>query len=63
MRNPNWTPELSFIFEEMKTSILIFFQLHWDTRILTIIERLLSIPILGTLVLALRRKLERRVRH
>jgi ABC-type multidrug transport system fused ATPase/permease subunit len=63
MRNPNYVPELSFIFKEVRTSILVFFQLYWDTRTLTIVERLLSIPILGTLILALRRKLERRVRH
>jgi hypothetical protein len=63
VQNPSWRPELSFMLEQVKTSILVFFQLHWDTRTLTIVERLLSIPILGTLVLALRRKLERRVRH
>jgi len=63
MQNPNWRPELDFILEQVKTSTLVFFQLHWDTRTLTIVERLLSIPILGTLALALRRKLERRVRH
>jgi uncharacterized protein YjbI with pentapeptide repeats len=63
VQNLSWRPELSFMLEQVKTSILVFFQLQWDTRTLTIVERLLSIPILGTLVLALRRKLERRVRH
>jgi hypothetical protein len=63
MRDPSWRPELGFILEQVKTSTLVFFQLHWDARTLTIVERLLSIPVLGTLVLALRRKLERRVRH
>jgi hypothetical protein len=63
MQDPNWRPELGFILEQVKTSVMVFFQLQWDMRTLTIVERLLSIPILGTLVLALRRKLERRVRH
>ena len=63
MQDPDWRPELGFILEQVKTSTLVFFQLQWDMRTLTIVERLLSIPILGTLVLALRRKLERRVRH
>jgi hypothetical protein len=63
MQNPGWMPELDFILKQVKTSILVFFQLQWDTKTLTIVERLLSIPILGTLILALRRKLERRMRH
>jgi uncharacterized protein YjbI with pentapeptide repeats len=63
MLNPGWMPELDFILKQVKTSILVFFQLQWDTKTLTIVERLLSIPILGTLILALRRKLERRMRH
>jgi hypothetical protein len=63
MQNPGWMPELDFILKQVKTSILVFFQLQWDTKTLTIAERLLSIPILGTLILALRRKLERRMRH
>jgi hypothetical protein len=63
MQNPGWVPELDFILKQVKTSILVFFQLQWDTKTLTIAERLLSIPILGTLILALRRKLERRMRH
>ena len=54
---------LNFIFEQMRKSLLIFFQLYWDSKILTIIERLLSIPILGSLFIALKRKLERRIRH
>jgi hypothetical protein len=63
MQNPGWMQELDFILKQVKTSILVFFQLQWDTKTLTIVERLLSIPILGTLILALRRKLERRMRH
>jgi uncharacterized protein YjbI with pentapeptide repeats len=63
MQNPGWRPELDFILKQVKTSILVFFQLQWDTKTLTIVERVLSIPILGTLYLALRRKLERRMRH
>jgi len=63
MQNPSWMPEVDFILKQVKTSILVFFQLQWDTKTLTIVERLLSIPILGTLILALRRKLERRMRH
>lgn len=54
---------LDFILKEMRISLLAFFQLHWDLKTLTVIERLLSIPVLGTLVIALRRKLERRIRH
>jgi hypothetical protein len=63
MQNPGWMPELDFILKQVKTSILVFFQLQWDTKTLTIVERLLSIPILGTLIISLRRKLERRMRH
>jgi hypothetical protein len=63
MQNPGWMLELDFILKQVKTSILVFFQLQWDTKTLTIVERLLSIPILGALILALRRKLERRMRH
>jgi len=63
IQNPSWMPEVDFILKQVKTSILVFFQLQWDTKTLTIVERLLSIPILGTLILALRRKLERRMRH
>ncbi len=52
-----------FILREMKISLLAFFQLYWDLKTLTLIERLVSVPILGTLIIALRRKLERRIRH
>lgn len=52
-----------FILGQLKTSLLVFFQLHSDPRVLTMAERLLSLPLLGLLIIALRRKLERRVRH
>jgi hypothetical protein len=55
--------EPEFILEQARSSLLILLQLHWDLRSLTVIERLISIPILGTLAVALRRRLERRVRH
>jgi hypothetical protein len=43
--------------------MLAFYGESYACPILSLPERLLSIPILDTLVLALRRKLERRVRH
>jgi hypothetical protein len=49
--------------DSLKISITIFFQIYFDNSWITILERLISIPILGTLYIALRRKLERRVRH
>jgi hypothetical protein len=49
--------------DSLKISTAVFFQIYFDSSWLTILERLISIPILGTLYIALRRKLERRVRH
>jgi len=49
--------------DSLKISTAAFFQLYYDNDWLTIIERLLSISILGSFYIALRRKLERRIRH
>ena len=57
------TLNLNTFIYNLKTSMEIFFQLHYDDNPLTLIERLVSIPILGSLYIALRRKLERRIRH
>lgn len=56
--NPSLPPT-----EHAKTSTMAFFHLHHDDKLLTVAERLISIPILGSLYISLRRKLERRVRH
>jgi vacuolar-type H+-ATPase subunit I/STV1 len=56
-------PTLDTLMDNLKTSTEIFFQLRYDDSPLTLIERLVSIPILGSLYIALRRKLERRIRH
>ncbi len=58
-------PFLIFIalIEYFLISIATFFQLNPDSSLLTVAERLISIPILGSLYISLRRKLERRVRH
>ncbi len=48
---------------QIRPSIAAFLQLRWDETIPTLIERILSIPILGSLYISLRRKLERRIRH
>jgi hypothetical protein len=47
----------------LNNSIAAFFQLSNKDDPLTIMERLISFPILGTFIIALRRKLERRIRH
>jgi len=49
--------------DSLKISLAIFFQIYYDNSLLTILERITSIPILGSLYIALKRKLERRVRH
>jgi len=56
-------PTLDTLMDNLKTSTEIFFQLRYDDSPLTLIERPVSIPILGSLYIALRRKLERRIRH
>jgi len=52
-----------FFLTRLKTSAEAFFQLRWDGKITTLIERLISIPALGSLYISLRRKLERKIRH
>ena len=47
----------------LKISTAAFFQLYYDNNWITILERLISISILGSFYIALRRKLERRIRH
>jgi hypothetical protein len=47
----------------LKNSIAAFFQLSNKDDPLTIMERVVSIPILGTFIIALMRKFERRIRH
>jgi len=44
-------------------SAIIFFQLREAKESFSFLERVLALPILGSLAIALRRKLERRVRH
>ena len=56
-------PIIPLFLDKLRESTAIFFQLTWDTRTLTLAERLISIPILGSLYISLRRKLERRIRH
>ncbi len=48
---------------EVKLSIMIFFQLYGDMDALTLAERLIAVPILGSLYISLRRAFERRVRY
>jgi len=55
--------ELIEFLDELRLSVAVFFQLKWDENILTLTQRLTSIPILGSLYISLRRKLERRIRH
>jgi hypothetical protein len=55
--------EASPFIDSLKISIAAFFQLYYNNDPLTIMERVVSIPILGTFIIALRRKLERRIRH
>jgi hypothetical protein len=54
---------INSLIDSLKISIATFFQLYFNNDPLTIMERLISIPILGTFIIALRRKLERRIRH
>jgi hypothetical protein len=49
--------------DELRLCVAVFFQLKWDENILTLAQRLTSIPVLGSLYISLRRKLERRIRH
>ena len=44
-------------------SLESFFQLRWDGKPLTLVERVLSLVNLGALYTSLHRKLERRIRH
>jgi len=55
--------EASSFIDSLNNSIAAFFQLSNKDDLLTIMERVVSIPILGTFIIALRRKLERRIRH
>ena len=50
---------------KLRESLLTFFQLRdiEECGWFSLIERLIAIPIFGSLVIALRRKLERRIRH
>ncbi|MCD6514116.1 MAG: pentapeptide repeat-containing protein [Candidatus Odinarchaeota archaeon] len=52
-----------FFLTRLKISAEAFFQLKWDGKITTLIERLISIPTLGSLYISLKRKLERKIRH
>jgi len=54
---------INFLIDSLKNSIAAFFQLSNKDDPLTIMERVVSIPILGAFIIALRRKLERRIRH
>jgi uncharacterized protein YjbI with pentapeptide repeats len=49
--------------DSLKISTAAFFQLYYNSDLLTFTERLISIPILGSLYISLKRKLERRIRH
>ena len=49
--------------ESIKTSVVTFLQMHLELKSHIIIERILSIMILGSLYISLKRKLERRIRH
>ncbi|MEM3927703.1 MAG: hypothetical protein QXT07_02025, partial [Archaeoglobaceae archaeon] len=53
----------STLLEELEKSAYTFFQLYWDGKPLTLIERILSAAILANLYISLRRKLERKIRH
>jgi hypothetical protein len=54
---------MNSLMDSLKISTAAFFQLYYNNDWLTIIERLISISILGSFYIALRRKLERRIRH
>jgi len=49
--------------DSLKISTAAFFQLYYNSDPLTLTERLISIPILGSLYISLKRKLERKIRH
>jgi len=55
--------DINSLIDSLNNSIAAFFQLSNKDDPLTIMERVASIPILGTFIIALRRKLERRIRH
>jgi hypothetical protein len=55
--------DINSLIDSLNNSIAAFFQLSNKDDPLTIMERVVSIPILGTFIIALRRKLERRIRH
>jgi hypothetical protein len=54
---------INSLIDSLKNSIAAFFQLSNKDDLLTIMERVVSIPILGAFIITLRRKLERRIRH
>jgi len=51
------------ILDSLMISIAAFFQLYFNNHPVIIIERLISIAILGSFYITLKRKLERRLRH
>ncbi len=51
------------LMDSLRISTAVFFQLYHNNDWVTILERLLSITILGVFYIALKRKLERRIRH
>jgi hypothetical protein len=55
--------DINSLIDSLKNSIAAFFQLFNKDDPLTIMERVASIPILGTFIIALMRKFERRIRH
>jgi hypothetical protein len=55
--------DINSLIVSLKNSIAAFFQLSNKDDPLTIMERVVSIPILGTFIIALMRKFERRIRH
>jgi hypothetical protein len=55
--------DINSLIDSLKDSIAAFFQLSNKDDPLTIMERVVSIPILGTFIIALMRKFERRIRH
>jgi len=49
--------------KQLKLSLAALIYLRWDESLPTLIERIISIPILGTLYISFRRRFERRMRH
>jgi len=49
--------------KQLKISLAALIYLRWDETLPTLIERIISIPILGTLYISFRRRFERRMRH